>query len=171
VVVLLGATLYDALSGTPAWHPFHGDVLAGTLGLSGVTGVLLAAYLLTMRLTPRPGPAFAAAIIPVVVGYQIAHYYSMLVVEGQRTLFLAADPLGTGADLFGLGGQEVSFSWVTAPVVAAVQALAVVCGHVVGVITTHENAIRMHRGPLGELPMLVLTVAITLTGLALLFSA
>jgi hypothetical protein len=171
VVVLLGATLYDALSGTTAWHAVDGDPLAGTLGLVGVTGLLLAAYLLTTRLTPRPGPAFAAAVIPVAVGYQIAHYYSMLVVEGQRTLFLAADPLGTGADLFGLGGQEVSFAWVTPPVVAAVQALAVVSGHVVGVVTTHENAIRVRRGPLGELPMLVLTVAITLAGLALLFSA
>lgn len=171
MVVLLGATLFDALSGTPAWHTLDAKVLAGTVGLSGVVGLLFAAYLLARRLTPNPGPAFAAALIPVAVGYQIAHYYSLLVVEGQRTLFLAADPLGTGANLFGLGGQDVSFGWVTPSVVAAVQALAVLSGHVVGVVTTHENAIRTRRGALGELPMLVLTVGITLVGLALLFNA
>jgi hypothetical protein len=169
VVVLLGATLFDALSGTPFWHARHGDVLAGTAGLAGVVGLLGAAYLVARRLTPRAG-AFAAGLVPVAVGYQIAHYYSLLVVEGQRTLFLAGDPLGTGADLFGLGGHRVGFGWVTPGIVAAVQALAVVAGHVAGVVVAHGNAVRMGQCVRDELPMLVLTVAITLTGLALLFS-
>jgi len=52
--------------------------------------------------------------------------------------------------------------------------VAVVVGHVLGVIAAHDRAARLlprSRALVGQLPMLVLMVAYTLTGLWLLFSS
>ena len=52
--------------------------------------------------------------------------------------------------------------------------LAVVTGHVLGVVAAHDRAIKMlpprHRLT-GQLPLLLVMVAYTVTGLSLLFGA
>ncbi len=55
---------------------------------------------------------------------------------------------------------------------AVVKVLAVVTGHVLGVISAHDRAVRLlprRHAVAGQLPMLVLMVGYTLTGLWLLF--
>jgi hypothetical protein len=38
----------------------------------------------------------AGSVVPIVVGYAVAHYATLLIVEGQRTAINFSDPLGRG---------------------------------------------------------------------------
>ena len=47
----------------------------------------------------RPGRAageLAHSVVPIAVGYLVAHYFALLLLEGQRTVALLADRLDTG---------------------------------------------------------------------------
>jgi len=82
------------------------------------------------------------------------------------------DPLVTGADWLGLGGLTVSSALVAPAIVANVQVVAIVVGHVCGVVVAHDRAVRLfprRAAVLGQLPLLVLMVALTCLGLFLLF--
>lgn len=187
VCVLLGSTAYDGFTSAPVWittlqsGPLPA-VVSGTLGLT--VAVLLAAGLFGTAvraagaLAGEPGrglpAAFAHSVIPIAVGYLIAHYFSLLLFEGQRTLIQASDPLGTGADLFGTAGRQVDFAVLTATAIASLQVLAIVIGHVFGVIAAHDRAVRLfpvRRAVVGQLPLLALMIIYTLGGLTLLFAA
>lgn len=156
--------------------------LLGTLGLAAT--VLLVAGLFSAALAAagassevgQPGlpRAFAHAVAPIAVGYLIAHYFSLLLFEGQRTLILASDPLGTGANLFGTANLAVNFTLVSATTIATVQVIAIVTGHIVGVVAAHDRAVRLfppRRAIQGQVPLLVLMISYTVGGLSLLFAA
>jgi hypothetical protein len=120
-----------------------------------------------------PG-AFAHSVIPVALGYVIAHYYTLFAYEGQRGLAKLGDPLSSGADWFGLADLTPNPAPITPGLVAAVQVLAVVTGHVIGVVLAHDRAVKLfprRHAVVGQLPLLVLMVALTCTGLILLFAA
>lgn len=187
VCVLLGSTAYDGFSSSTFWINLTQSgplpaLVSGTLGLAG--GVLLAAGLLgigtwaagTLARRPVTGlpTAFVHSVVPVAVGYLIAHYFSLLLFEGQHTLILASDPLGNGANLFGTASRGVDFSLVSATGIATVQVAAIVLGHIAGVVAAHDRAVRLfpiRHAALSQLPLLALMIAYTLGGLTLLFTA
>jgi hypothetical protein len=114
-------------------------------------------------------------VIPIVVGYMVAHYLSYLAEVGTQTLILASDPLSNGSDIFGTGRLSVSY-WLSyhPTFLADVKVLAVVTGHVVGVIAAHERAIKLlpkKHQIIGQLPLLAAMVTFTVGGLYLLFSS
>lgn len=83
--------------------------------------------------------------------------------------------MSTGADLLGTAHLRVSY-WISAhpTFLAVVKVLSVVMGHVLGVIAAHDRAIKLlpRRHQLtGQLPLLVVMVVYTVTGLSLLFGA
>jgi hypothetical protein len=93
--------------------------------------------------------------------------------EGQRTLALLSDPLGIGADWLGTVARPVDETLVTPSGVAILQVAAVVVGHIAGVVAAHDRAVRLfsaRTAVAGQLPLLVLMVGYTLTGLTLLFA-
>lgn len=187
VCVLLGSTAYDGFSNAPAWidtiqSSAVSPILLATAGLTGAILLVAALFVLATGASGIAGTAvssglpakFAHSIVPIAVGYLVAHYFSLFVFEGQRTIILASDPLGTGADLFGTAAQQVDFSVVSATTIATVQVLAVVTGHIVGVVAAHDRAVNLlspGRAVLGQLPLLILMVCYTVGGLALLFAA
>jgi hypothetical protein len=186
-LVLLGGTLFDGLSNAPQWvrlaqDPAYSPAAAATVGLllciAAVSGVYLACTAWAGRIAglPRsahvPG-ALSASLVPIVVGYAVAHYYSLLVIVGQQTVQNMSDPLGTGADLLGVAGNGVSYTWVQPTTVATVQVLAVVIGHIGGVFAAHERGVRLFppsRAVAAQVPLLVAMVVFTFTGLTLLFA-
>jgi hypothetical protein len=187
VCVLLGGTAFDGLSNAPFWIRWAqtsslSSVAAATAGLALcitiVTVLYLAASASASRFagTPgRQGPAtFAASLVPIVIGYAVAHYYSLFVIVSQQTVQQLSDPLGTGSDLLGIGGNGISYTWAAPTTVATIQVTAVVIGHVVGVIAAHERATRtMPKNTVlrSQLPMLGVMIVFTLSGLLLLFAA
>lgn len=187
VGVLLGSTAYDSMAGSPWWvsalqsGPFSAEV-TGTLGLLGlvalVTAAFTAAAALSGRGTGRPplevGGELAHSIVPIVIGYVVAHYWSLLVLVGQQTVVQLSDPLGTGADWLGTGGRGVDPSLADPALVALIQVTAVVTGHVLGVVLAHDRAIALlprRRAVTGQIPLLVLMICYTVGGLTLLFAA
>lgn len=183
VVVLLGSTAFDGLSRTEFWQTGPGaanDTLNGTLGLLEMIALVGALYVagtrLSGRLAGQPRDVqprrYAGSIVPIVLGYTVAHYFSLLVLDGQRTWILASNPLGqTGVDLFGTYGNAVDLTAVGPDAIALVQVGAVVLGHVLGVILAHERALlsARHVRASDQLPLVVVMVLFTVGGLALLF--
>ena len=180
-IVLLGGTAFDALSNTPGWVRMAQDSpipawILGTLGLFGVVLLVGALYALGCS-TLRQGRsltatmnALAPGLVPLIVGYCVAHYGTMFYLEGQRTLFWFSDPLGRGDNLFGLieATPDVSlFAFPTA--VAWTQVGLIVGGHVLGVLVTHELTLRRTAEIKKQLPLLLVMVGFTVAGLLLMF--
>ena len=185
VVVLLGSTAFDGVTRSQWWGSLAGDATGwsaaplGTLALVLCCAVVAVTYVVATREAGRPagaerGPlpgAFVHSVVPIAIGYAIAHYFSLLVFEGQQALRLASDPFATGADWFGTAGWNIDFTVISPRTVALVQIGGIVAGHVLGVIAAHDRAISLFKGRAavrGQYPLLVVMVAYTLGGVALL---
>ena len=188
LAVLFGSTAFDSFRDSIRWVSFiqeteHSVYLVNTLGLLGFV-LLVGAVFAVGTMTTGVGPGtrrtalpdlFAHSIVPIVIGYVVAHYLTYLVEVGQDTLIKASDPLGTGANWFGTGNWRVNY-WLSfhPTLLATTKVVAVVAGHVLGVVAAHDRAIKLlpRRHQLtGQLPLLVAMIAFTVGGLYLLFSA
>ena len=183
LVVLIGSTGFDGLTRTSAWQ--NGPALEGeaptwlsTLALAGCIAAVAAAYLAATSWQGRGTPQrLAHSLIPIAVGYALAHYFSLLVFDGQTTYLLASDPYGTGLNLFGTAGKVVDYQVVSARTISVVQVAAIVVGHVVAAVLAHDRALMLPDGGsarasvLRQLPLLAVMVALTLSALALLLGA
>ena len=185
VVVLVGSTAFDGLTRTTWWQ--NGPGVAGDAAtrpqLIGLTVMLLAVsamYVTATRLAGRSsdredGPAqYAHSVIPIAAGYAIAHYFSLLLLDGQLTYILASDPFARGWDLFGTAQNAVDYTAVSPRTISLVQVAAIVGGHIVGVVLAHDRAVRLagpgHRAAarISQYPLLTVMVTFTLGGLFLL---
>jgi hypothetical protein len=183
VVVLLGATAFDGLSRTVFWQSGPGasnDPGSGTLGMLTMIALVAVLYLLGTRLSGRLAGQptgiqprmYASSVIPIALGYTVAHYFSLFVLDGQTTWILVSNPFGTaGTDLFGTYRNVVDLTVVSAAAIALVQVGAIIVGHVVGVTLAHERALLSARRARAsdQLPLVVVMVLFTFGGLGLLF--
>jgi hypothetical protein len=117
--------------------------------------------------------AFAPSLIPIAAGYLVAHYWSLFVFEGVNGLARLSDPLGTGADWLGTAGVHPWHALIAPGLVATIQVVSIVTGHLLGVVVAHERAVTLFPRRVavtGQVPLLVLMVVYTVGGLTLLFS-
>ncbi len=177
VVVLLGGTAFDSFGASLGWVRMvqAADLsreLLGSLGLAGM--IALVAFTFWIAVRRLGADAMAASVIPIVVGYTLGHYLSLLVLEGQRTAILLSDPLGVGWNLFGTAELGISMLWLeNGTATALIQLAAIVGGHLLGVLVAHDVAIaRLPRARTvsGQVPLLLVMVGYTIGGLVLLFS-
>jgi hypothetical protein len=134
VCVLLGSTAFDRLSRTRWWSDLTllasptASILLGTAGLLGAIAVVAVTYTIATRASQHYLPAdpaanpsdrldrqFVHSLIPILVGYTIAHYFSLLVFQGQAGYILASDPFATGWDLFGTADWRRIWCWSPPP--------------------------------------------------------
>jgi hypothetical protein len=185
--VMLGTTAYDGFSGETRWYSFvQSSSLPARLWETGalvtfsliVAASLYAAAILSARLAGVSvrgvATAFAPALIPIAAGYLVAHYWSLWVWEGTNGLAKMSDPLGTGANWLGTASTSPSASLIAPGLVAGIQVVAIITGHVLGVVAAHERAVSLfprRAAVLGQVPLLVLMVGYTVGGLTLLFSS
>jgi hypothetical protein len=194
---MIGATTFDGFINGPVWRGVSPSLQRALrdLGLSGTTALelaltvgLLAAVALCvglyrvgiagMSLVSPNRPArrlagtFAHSLAPIAFGYLLAHYFSLLVTQGQATAYLISDPLGTGANLFGTAGVRIDYGLLSAALIWYVQVGALVTGHVSGLALAHDRALVVYGEPRAAAEsqrwMLVVMVSFTCLGLWLL---
>ncbi len=186
VLVLIGSTGFDGLSRTQYWAEGPGrdaylTAVPGTIGLVVMIAIAAVLYVgatllcgVLSRHAPRAQPGlFAHSLIPIAAGYAVAHYFSLLLLDGQATWILASNPFGReGVDLFGTYGNGIDYTAVSPRAIANVQVGAIVLGHVLGVVLAHDRAVRAggERTTAGQLPLVAVMVAFTVGGLSLLLS-
>ena len=198
-LVLLGTGSFDGLNETFWWmdvlgvnpleFPGRSAVIAQTLvGLVVCNLALIAAFAACLWLGERiAGPRrplnqafclFAPSILPIALGYHVAHYLTAILVDGQYVAKALNDPLGNGANLLGLGNFYVTTGFFNTPgtvkIIWLSQAGAVVIGHVIAILLAHALALRdtpgTRRAVLGQAPLAAFMVAYTVFGLWLLAS-
>ena len=196
VAVLLGSTSFDGFSRTSVWQNLLGDVradlvdesqrtvdvvltLVNLAGLCAFVGVVVLTYAAAVtwaqRLAHSPRslvPDFVLPLVPIVLAYLVAHYFSLLAIQGQFILPLASDPFGRGWDLFGTADFVPNLTIVSPETVWYVQVVALTAGHVAGLAVAHDRAVDLFRSRgdalRSQYPMLALMVLYTVGGLWLL---
>ncbi len=201
VLTLIGTTTFDGISNGELWSSDGAlgttlEDLFGDLGLgasnaataAATVGILLAVGLVTLFV--RLGVAgvrsvdrerlrdvdllgrFAPTLAPIAIGYAVAHYVSLLLIQGQALGFLLSDPRGDGSNLFGTAGWGVDYGIISPEATWYLQVAALVGGHVAGLVAAHDLALRTFRGPRAAVRsqywMLAVMVAFTSLGLWLL---
>jgi len=126
--------------------------------------------------TRQLGRTFAHCFIPIVFAYTLAHYFSLVVFQGQAQFtYLLSDPLGDGSDLFGTASGTVDLNAITTETLWYVQVGSLVVGHVVALAMGHDKALvvyqTLRRATQSQYWMLALMVSFTVLGLALLSAA
>jgi hypothetical protein len=182
VVTLLGSTAYDGLSRTQWWNSVvPPGVATATAGLAVsfvLIGVVYGVGTFTVVSTGARsgvGPvAFAPTLAPIAAGYAVAHYFSLLVFDGQQAIILASDPMGAGVDLLGTGARVIDYTVVSAGSIALVQLGGIVLGHLVAAVSAHDQAHRLFPPRVAlrtQYPMLGAMVALTVGAVGLVFAA
>jgi hypothetical protein len=193
VLTLLSTVTFDGFTATPAWETIYAAFAPmlrgpggwpgiGTIGLLTFPVLFLSVYGVfsagMARAAGAPGStravarAFVLSLVPIAIAYHLAHYFTYLLIQGQRIISLASDPLGLGWNLLGtatyqpdIGIVGARFAWYTA-------VTAVVLGHMVAVYVAHVIALREFPNPRRALrsqyPMLVLMVGYTMVSLWIL---
>jgi hypothetical protein len=181
VVFMLASVTYDGLMATPLWAGLQSVPAAGTVGLIVVPLLLLALYVgfvwVSRLLGGGPGlerlaAAYAYSLVPIAFAYQVAHYYTFLLIQGQMILVHLSDPFGRGWDLFGTAGYQIDTTIVGAAFVWYSQVALVVGGHVIAVYLAHLISLRYARSPglalRSQYPILVLMILYTVSSLWIL---
>jgi hypothetical protein len=180
---VLASVTYDGLVVTPLWARVESLVgVPRILGLLVVPLLFLTAYLSFVKLSQLFGGgqprfrefalAYVYSLVPIAVAYEVAHYYTYFLIQGQRIATLISDPFGWNWNLFGTAGYGLNAVIMQANSVWYSQVALIVGGHVVAVYLSHLVALRLlkdrRKALLSQLPMLVLMVLYTVSSLWIL---
>ncbi|HEY5891290.1 MAG TPA: hypothetical protein VIW94_11415 [Acidimicrobiia bacterium] len=183
VLAAIGTVTYDGASGTVWFRTATQSLIQSPPGqtvlLLGCIGVVSAAYWsaswLAARLSQgtdasRVARRFAHTLIPIALAYAVAHYFTLIIFEGQQLFSAISDPFALGWDLFGTADRSVDFFITATEPIWYFQLAVIVVGHVLGVVLAHDRAL-VDFGPdavRSQYAMLVLMVALTSLGLVIL---
>jgi hypothetical protein len=199
VILMLATVAFDGIGETPLWDSLVGEAmrilyaggviqligytsaasLVKTLGLIATPLLFAAAYLAiclpVARLAGdgvgRTARRYILSLVPIAIGYHLAHYLSYLLIQGQMIWPLLSDPLNLGWNLFGGRGHQIDIAAVGMGFVWLFAVAAIVIGHVAAVALAHGEALRgsaPHIAVRSQVPMLIFMVAYTMLSLWIL---
>jgi hypothetical protein len=197
VCTVIGTTTFDGFSNGGVWRTsephlqcLFGDLgfhqtpaleLAYSVGLIGCVALVAGIYRLGIAgvrsvsdryETGDLSRTFAHTLAPIGFAYVVAHYFSLLIWQGQAIGYLASDPLGNGANLLGTSSYQIDYAIISYAAIWYVQVAALVSGHVGGLALAHDRALSMYHDPQEAIRsqywMLAVMVAFTSFGLWLL---
>jgi hypothetical protein len=183
VILMLAGVAYDGLLATPLWLEIvRLTPLTQMLGLIVMPLLFLAVYLGFVRLGQllagggvrlgQLASGYVYSLVPIAIVYQVAHYYTYLLIQGQGIIPHLSDPFGWGWNLFFTAGYEIRVGVVDAAFVWYSQVALIVAGHVVAVYLAHLISLRIFGDPQKALrsqsPMLVLMILYTISSLWIL---
>jgi hypothetical protein len=196
VCVMLGSVAFDGFSRTSRWldwsfeleepyvldNPGLADLIVTGFNLGGLIAFILlvaAAFLAAVHAARRVarsvvplGTAFLGSLVPIACAYALAHYFSLLVIQGQVGITLMSDPFGFGWDLFGTADFQADATVISPNTIWYFQVAVLVTGHVFGLVLAHDRAVALFDSPRiairTQYAMLALMVVYTVGGLWLL---
>ena len=190
VLTVLGSTTFDGVTRLDWWardivgtRQGWSRTLVTTVGLLFVIALLALVWNVATRVSARitgddpteVADAYLPSLVPIVIAYAIAHYFSLFVYESYNVVALASDPFGRGWDLFGTIDVVPNYRLLSTSTIAWVQAGAIVVGHVSGVVAAHDRAVERHRSAKlagrSQWPLVAAMVLYTVGGLGLLLGA
>jgi hypothetical protein len=201
VVAMIGTVAYDGAWSTVWWlttirDPLvsalqswdltlrSSDVVAGTLGWGAVTLAVGLTYYGASWVTARLGGSgdgarpvatrFAHTLIPIGFAYAFAHYFTLVIFEGQLFLSTFSDPFTLGWDLFGTADRRIDFSLLerSGEWVWYVQVAVIAAGHVGAVVLSHDRAlVEFAHDRVVAARYAMLALIVLLSGLALVLTA
>jgi hypothetical protein len=199
ICTLIGTTTFDGFSNGGIWrnnepslenlfsdlgfHQTPAMELAYSLGLVLCILLVVGVYrlgILGVRSVSQEYDAdrltrtFAHSLVPIAFAYVLAHYFSLLLWQGQAIASLISDPLGNGANVFGTAGDQIDYHVISYAGIWYVQVAALLAGHVAGLMLAHDRALTLYpnqeEAVRSQYWMLAVMVAFTSFGLWLLSS-
>lgn len=177
VSTTIGITVFDGAERGGLWQSIAGDdpsKLVATLGLIACVALVAGFYRLGVagmksshiEKSPRElSLMFAPSLVPIALGYLLAHYFSFMLFVGQALPHVIAHPMGNS------GPPPVDY-FVSGKVIWWVQVLALLAGHIAGLIVAHDKATavwgKARAAAQSQMWMLVVMVGFTCLGLWLL---
>ena len=170
VCVMIGSVSFDGFTGKRPWNsispdiaqffqdrglsPEHALELTFLLGLIGGVLFVAAVYWLGVLGARSVGGGFSArrlaqefahSLVPIALAYVAAHYFTLLVFQGQGIFYLASDPLGKGSDIFGTADTQIDYTVIGADATWYWQVGFVVAGHVAALMLAHDRALAIYE--------------------------
>jgi hypothetical protein len=142
IAIGVASIIFDGFSQTVAFASAFGSpgLVPRTLLLLAWLAIVIGAALWVGRVVSIG--AIGAGLLPIAIGYLVAHYLTYLLIDGQRIVIAVSDPLQQGSDLFGTAFFQPGASWLPPGLVWTLQLAAVVGGHMVGAWAGHVTAQR-----------------------------
>ena len=171
LMVMIGTVSFDGFTSKRTWNsrspdisqsfqdhlsltPEHALELTFLLGMLAMVLLISGFYRLGILGARSVGGGFSAtrlsrefvhSLVPIAVAYVGAHYFTLLLYQGQALAYLASDPLGHGSDIFGTAGTQVHYGLIGSNVEWYVKVAMIVTGHVAGLILAHDRAVALYR--------------------------
>ena len=170
LAVMIGSVSFDGLTGKQPWNNISPDIaqffqdrglspqhaLEATfmLGLIGAVLFVAGFYWLGVLGAKSVGGGFSArrlahefvhSIVPIALAYVAAHYFTLLLFQGQAIAYLISDPLGKGSDIFGTADTQIDYTLIGANATWYWQVAFVVAGHVAALMLAHDRALALYE--------------------------
>lgn len=189
VALTLAAVTFDGLQETASWVAVQklglrlfgagGVSVADTLGVALTPALFFAVYLAfcigVKALSGEQAPlmevaqAYVFSLVPIALAYNMAHFLSLLLVQGQLIIPLSSDPFGFGWDIFGTAGYRIDPTVISTKAAWFLSVGAIVAGHIVSVYIAHAISLRRAANRSlalrGQYPMLALMAFYTAVSL------
>jgi hypothetical protein len=170
LMVMIGTVSFDGFTSKRTWNsrspdisefftdqlsmsPEHALELTFLLGMIGAVLFISAFYRLGILGARSVGGGFSASrlssefvhsLVPIAMAYVAAHYFTLLLYQGQAILYLASDPLGDGSDIFGTAGTQVKYGLIGSDVEWYIKVAFIVAGHVCALTLAHDRALAIY---------------------------
>ncbi|MGI9373294.1 MAG: hypothetical protein ACR2OJ_12420 [Hyphomicrobiales bacterium] len=197
VLCILAIGSFDGLNETFWWLSIWGINPLAFPGRSAVAGYTVFGLLVScialcicfavcvylgVRLASEPArfrtvfSQLCMSILPIALGYHIAHFLTAFLVNGQYAIAALSDPFAQGDDYLGISPFYVTTGFFNTrdmvEVIWLAQAGAVVLGHMLSILVAHGIALRIfetdRKALLSQIPIAIFMIAYTLFGLWLL---
>ena len=170
MAVMIGSVSFDGFTGKRPWNNVSPDIaqffqdrgltpqhaLEATFMLGLIGGVLFVAafYWLGVLGARSVGGGFSArrlanefahSLVPIALAYVAAHYFTLLLFQGQAIAYLISDPLGRGSDIFGTADSQIDYTLIGANATWYWQVGFVVAGHVAALMLAHDRALALYE--------------------------
>jgi hypothetical protein len=169
LAVMIGSVTFDGASEAAIWTGIAPDIanffqevglspqnaleLAFLLGLTATVLLIYGFYVLGATGAKSVGGGYGAqklargfvhSLVPIALAYVAAHYFTLLLFQGQSIAFLASDPLGDGSNLLGTADSQIDYTIIGANATWYWQVGFVVVGHVAALTLAHDRALGLY---------------------------